>query len=59
MSQDSDVSNRNSDVSKRKGKAATPHAAIKTTDKGEITLTEDELGRVSGGIMSPRPGGRG
>jgi len=54
---------QNSDVSKRKGKTATPDAAIKTADKGEIMLTDEELGRVTGGATSqqirPRPGGRG
>jgi hypothetical protein len=33
----------------KKPKPATPDALVKTTQKGEITLTEEDLSRVSGG----------
>jgi len=36
---------------KQKETAAGPDAAIKTTEKGEITLTEAELDRASGGYL--------
>jgi hypothetical protein len=40
---------QNDDVSKQGRKAVTPDALIKPTEKGEVTLTEEELSRVSGG----------
>jgi len=40
------------DLSKQKGKAASPDAAIKAADKGGITLTEEDLTRVSGGACA-------
>ena len=35
--------------SKREQKRATPDALVKTTKKGHIKLTEEELSRVTGG----------
>jgi len=41
---------QNDDVSKQGRKAVTADGLIKPSEKGEITLTETELGRVSGGV---------
>jgi hypothetical protein len=37
----------------QKPKPATPDALVKTTDKGEITLTEEGLSRACGGVRFP------
>ena len=40
---------RDDDVLKQKRKTASPDALINPTEKGEITLSEGELSRASGG----------
>ncbi len=41
--------------SKREPKRATPDALVKTTKKGHIKLTEEELSRVTGGQKVVEP----
>jgi len=43
---------RDDDVLKQKRKTASPDALINPTGKGEITLSEDELSRASGGLTT-------